>query len=42
MLMAIFIPHFSLLMGLIGSFTGTMLNDKYIKRNGVPSHCFSL
>ncbi|XP_052090311.1 vesicular inhibitory amino acid transporter-like [Mytilus californianus] len=26
MLMAIFIPHFSLLMGLIGSFTGTMLS----------------
>lgn len=26
MLMAIFIPHFALLMGLIGSFTGTMLS----------------
>lgn len=43
MLLAIFIPHFALLMGLIGSFTGTMLSfvwpcvfHLYIKRNSLP------
>lgn len=43
MLMAIFIPHFAILMGLIGSFTGTMLSfvwpcifHLYIKRNSLP------
>jgi len=43
MLLAIFIPHFALLMGLIGSFTGTMLSfvwpcifHLYLKRHTSP------